>query len=89
MKSLIVLMLFLTGVTSARAQFDALPDSPLDTSMGDAAGNVGGTLNQLKPNDEFEDDQEQERQEELLENRYDVPEDEDEREFNQNGTSNP
>ena len=89
MKLMIFMMLVLSGSTSAFAQFDALPDSPLDTSMGEAAGDVGGTLNQVKPNEEFEQEQEEERQDELLENRYDVPEDKDDDEFNKNGTNNP
>lgn len=91
MKLLIILMLVFCGGMNAHAQFDALPDSPLDTSMGDAAGDVGGTLNQIEKNDDFEREtaQEQERQEELLENRYDVPDDKDDEEFNQNGPNNP
>lgn len=67
------------------AQFDVMPDSPLDTSMGDAAGDTTATLNQISPDDQFEKEQEEERQEELLENRYDVPDNKEEEEFNKNG----
>lgn len=86
MKYLLV-SLFLTLAPMTWAQFGGIPDSPLDTSMGDAAGNTAGTLNQLEPIDEFERDQEEERQEELLENRYDVPDAEEDEEFNKNGPS--
>ncbi len=67
----------------AAAQMEVFPDSPLDTSMGEAAGDTAGTVNQLVPS-EYERRQEEERQEELLENRYDVPDDKEEEEFNQN-----
>ena len=89
MKWPLFFVLVLSGSMSARAHFDALPDSPLDTSMGDAAGDTAGTLNQLHPDEEFEQNQEKEKQEELLENRYDVPEDQDDNEFNKNGTNEP
>ena len=85
----LILSFFLMTGNVALAQFGGigLPDSPLDTSMGDAAGNTAGTLNQLEPIDEFEREQEEERQEELLENRYDVPDEEEDEEFNKNGPS--
>lgn len=89
MKWPFILMLVLSGSMSARAQIDAIPDSPLDTDIGEAAGDTGATLNQINPDDDFEREQEQEKQEELLENRYDVPEDKDDDEFNKNGTNNP
>jgi hypothetical protein len=79
------LFLSLLMGTLGYAQVDVMPDSPLDTNMGEAAGDTVGTLNQIKPNDKFEKKQEQERQEELLENRYDVPDDKEEEEFNKNG----
>lgn len=82
MKIHLILMLVLSGSMSAFAQFDALPDSPLDTSMEE-------DLVEDNPDDEFEREQEKERQEELLENRYDVPEDKNDNEFNLNGTNNP
>lgn len=80
---LLTFLLALSGHTYA--QFEIIPDSPLDTSMGDAAGNTIGTLNQI----EREEEQEEEPQEELLENRYDVPSEEEEEEFNQNGPNEP
>ncbi len=84
-KNLTLLALLLCYPTFA--EFDALPDSPLDTSMGETSGNTIGTLNQLTPDEKFEEEQEKEKQEELLENRYDVPSDEEEEEFNKNGPS--
>ncbi len=80
---LFILLSFMPMATFA--QFDVMPDSPLDTSMGDAAGDTTGTLNQINPDDRFEEEQEEERQEEILENRYDVPDDKEEEEFNKNG----
>lgn len=80
---LFILLSFMPMATYA--QFDVMPDSPLDTSMGDAAEDTTGTLNQINPDDQFEEEQEQERQEEILENRYDVPDDKEEEEFNKNG----
>lgn len=82
MKTLIISMLVLVSSIFARAQNDALPDSPLDTSMGEK-------LVESSPEDDFEREQEQERQEELLENRYDVPEDKEDEKFNLNGPNNP
>ncbi len=69
------------------AQIDISPGSPLDSSMGEAAGKTGATVNQLTPDEEFESPRqnEEERQEEMLENRYDVPDEKEEEEFNKNG----
>ncbi len=84
MKKNLTLLAFLLSYPTL-AEFDALPDSPLDTDMGETRGNTIGTLNQLTPDEKFEEEQEKEKQEELLENRYDVPSDEEEDEFNKNG----
>lgn len=77
MKNFLLLTLLFGG--SALAQLEALPDSPLDTSMEGTPEEKNQIIN------EFERKQEEERQEELLENRYDVPDDEEEKVFNQNG----
>lgn len=82
MKRLLFFGLLISSM--ANAQVDFVPDSPLDTSMGEAAGDTAGTVNQIVPS-EYERQQEEEREEELLENRYDVPDDKEEEEFNQNG----
>lgn len=66
----------------APAQVDRMPDSPLDTSMGEEEEST--QIDQYTPNLQ-EREQEQERQEELLENRYDVPDTNEEEEFNKNG----
>lgn len=88
MKSFFLFFLLIAAGNSY-AQFDTLPDSPLDTDMGEAAGDIDGTVNQLTPNTDYEQKQEEKRQEELLENRYDVPDEHEEKEFNQNGTKEP
>ncbi len=78
MKRYLFFSVFLTAM--AHAQVDAMPDSPLDTSMGEEEiTNVKDFNSNLQ-----EEEQEQERQEELLENRYDVPDDKEEEEFNKN-----
>lgn len=66
------------------AQFDSLPDSPLDSSMGNAAGGTAATLNQLdKQGDEPTRNQQQreEEQADIDKYRYDEPTD---HEFNRN-----
>lgn len=83
MKKYFLICLFFAGMS--QAQFEAVPDSPLDTNMGEAAQNAGATLNQITPDKRFEKQQEEERQEELLENRYDVPNNKEEEKFNKNG----
>ncbi len=85
MKHYVLFILLSFMPVASFAQFDVVPDSPLDTSMGDAAGDTTGAVNSLHPNDEFEKEQEEERQEEILENRYDVPDKQEEEEFNKNG----
>ena len=85
----VFVFLILAASAPVFAQFDSLPDSPLDTSMGEATGNVGGATNEIPPQDKFEREQDQQKEEELLENRYDVPDDSEEDEFNKNGTQNP
>ncbi len=85
MKHYILFILLSFMPVAVMAQFDVMPDSPLDTSMGDAAGDTTKTVNQLHPDENFEERQEQERQEEILENRYDVPDEKEEEEFNKNG----
>jgi hypothetical protein len=84
MKRLFIMLSLLLGQAYA---LDISPDSPLDTNMdlGKAAANTSATLNQIHPNEKFEQKQEAEREEELLESRYDVPDDAEEKEFNKNG----
>ena len=67
----------------AFAQFDSLPDSPLDSSMGNAAGGTTATLNQLDQQGDkpTRDQQEREEQEDIDQYRYDEPSDHD---FNRN-----
>jgi hypothetical protein len=64
----------------AHARVDAMPDSPLDTSMDEEETIKVDEITSAN-NDRL---QEQERQEELLENRYDVPDEKEEEEFNKN-----
>ncbi|MES2526226.1 MAG: hypothetical protein V4598_04040 [Bdellovibrionota bacterium] len=87
MKHYVLFILLSFMPVASFAQFNVMPDSPLDTSMGDAAGDTTGSLNQLHPIEGYEKEEQQEdlRQEEMLENRYDVPDKEEEEEFNKNG----
>lgn len=86
----IIIAFILFAVGASYAQFDSLPSSPLDSDMGGSVGNVGGTVNQLTPmENERRKENEKQKEEELLENRYDVPDEKEEKEFNLNGTSNP
>ena len=79
------LYIILSFMPAALAQNDVMPDSPLDTSMGDEGNSNSRKFKQVNPGKEFEERQEEERQDEILENRYDVPDKKEEEEFNQNG----
>lgn len=75
------LLLSLSLSLPVLAQYEAVPDSPLDSSVGEASKKALPTKNVLRDSRENE----QQREEELLENRYDVPDDKEEEEFNKNG----
>lgn len=58
--------------------------------LGEATGNLGGSVNELTPNPEFEERQEEvEEEEEFIERRFEIPLSPEEKEFNQNGSPNP
>lgn len=86
MKQILFTLLFLTSQTSL-AQ---ILSSPLDTNPARATEDIGARINQFTPDPEENfQREEQKREEELLENRYDVPDEKEEREFNRNGTQEP
>ena len=85
MKHYVLFILLSFMPMAVMAQLDMMPDSPLDTSMGDAASDKTKTVNQQYTDEELQAQEEKERQEDILENRYDVPDDQEEDEFNKNG----
>ncbi|MFL5786084.1 MAG: hypothetical protein ACJ76H_15810 [Bacteriovoracaceae bacterium] len=91
MKRMIFLLL-LFNVQFVLAQSDLMPGGPLDTgtlNAGDVAGEAARNANQISPHQNYSNKQEQQREEELLENRYDVPDEKEQRDFNKNGTQEP
>jgi hypothetical protein len=91
MKRLILFFLLVSAQSVFAQSGDLLPGGPLGNSsdMGETAGNTASGVNKMTPNQEFEQEQEEIREEEMLENRYDVPDEKEDKEFNENGTQNP
>jgi hypothetical protein len=91
MKRMIFLLLLL-NVQFVHAQGDLLPGGPLDTgtlNAGDVAGEAARNANQINDDQNYSNKQDEQREEEMLENRYDVPDEKEEHDFNKNGTQEP